>query len=104
MATKTYILEDDALLTSHQLQMVREASLLEPVYDDENPELTDEQLSGFKRVHEANQMERRKQNITLRITPQTIRKAKSLGKGYSGILSRIIENVLNDPEVLRKYL
>ena len=45
-----------------------------------------------------------RKNVTLRLTPQAIQKAKALGKGYSGILSRIIESVLDDPAMLSKYL
>ena len=29
-------------------------------------------------------------------------KAKKLGKGYTGILSRILENALNNPEILKQ--
>ena len=74
------------------------------VYDDDNPHLTDEQLSQFYRVHESNRDARRRRNVTLRLKPATIEQAKKLGKGYSGILSRIIEDVLSDPVVLEKYL
>ena len=65
---------------------------------------TDEQLKEFRRVRELRQEERRRQNVTLRLTPQTIRIAKSLGKGYTGVLSRIIEDTLSDPASLKRYL
>ena len=72
--------------------------------DDDNPELTDEQPALFRRVHESRQADGKRQNIALRLTPQAIQKAKALGKGYSGILSRIVESVLEDPAMLSKYL
>ena len=84
--------------------MVKEAAQRKPVFDEDNPEMNDEQLAGLRRVHEQMQLERRRQNVTLRLKPQTIRKAKELGKGYTGILSRIIESVLDDPATLTKYL
>lgn len=98
------MLEENDELTAEQLSMVRDASKRPVVFDEDSPELSEEQLAGFRRVHERNQVERRKQNVTLRLAPQTIRKAKSLGKGYTGILSRIVEAVLDDPVVLKKYL
>ena len=104
MATKKYILTENHELTEKQLKMLERAADLPVVYDEDNPELTEEQLAEFRRVHEGRQNDRRRQNVTLRLTPQTITKAKSLGKGYSGILSRIVEGVLNDPEQLKKYL
>ena len=40
----------------------------------------------------------RKQTVTLRLSPQVLRTAKSLGKGYTSVLSRIIEGSLADEE------
>jgi uncharacterized protein (DUF4415 family) len=104
MAIKRYTLQEGQQLTSRQVNMVKEASKRSIAFDEDNPELTDEQLASFRRVHAQKQMERRRQNVTLRLTPQAIQKAKSLGKGYTGILSRIIETTLDDPAALRKYL
>ncbi|MBR2562427.1 MAG: BrnA antitoxin family protein [Eubacterium sp.] len=104
MAIKKFTLDDNEKLTEKQLQMMQEAAARQAVFDEDSPELTDEQLASFRRVHEHNQKERRRQNVTLRLKPQSVRKAKALGKGYSGILSRIVENILDDPAVLQKYL
>ena len=104
MAIKKYVLNPEEQLTEEQILIVKEAAKRPLAADDDNPELTDEQLASLRRVHEDRQADRKRQNVTLRLTPQTIRKAKSLGKGYSGILSRIVESVLDDPAVLRKYL
>ena len=104
MAIKQYTLTEEQRLTKQQIKMIQEAAKRPPVYDEDNPELTDEQLASFRRVHQQKQNERRKQNVTLRLSPQTIRKAKSLGKGYTGVLSRIVESTLNDPSALSKYL
>ena len=87
MAIRKYDLSADKKLTEEQINMVKAPV----VTDDDNPELTDEQLALFRKVHEDRQEDRRRQNVTLRLTPQTIQKAKALGKGYSGILSRIVE-------------
>jgi uncharacterized protein (DUF4415 family) len=104
MATKRTTLQNDEILTKEQLEMLEAATKRPDSFDKDNPPLTDEQLEQFKRIHERNKGERRKQNVTLRLDPNTIKIAKSLGKGYSGILSRIVEDTLNDPEKLRMYL
>lgn len=104
MAIKKYVLSPDEQLTEDQILMVKEAAKLPLAADDDNPELTDEQLALFRRVHESRQADRRRQNVTLRLTPQAIQKAKALGKGYSGILSRIVESVLDEPQLLSKFL
>lgn len=91
-------------LTPKEKQML-EALKDRPVeFDEDNPELTDEQLAQFRRISEKNNAERRKQTVTLRLSPQAVRKARSLGKGYTSVLSRILENALNDNEFIKRYL
>ena len=104
MATKKYELKADSKLSEKQKKMLAEAAKRPVVFDEDSPELTDEQLKEFRHVRELRQEERRRQNVTLRLTPQTIRIAKSLGKGYTGVLSRIIEDTLSDPASLKRYL
>lgn len=104
MGIKKFVLNEKKTLTEEQRKKIKEAAKRPVVFDEDCPELTDEQLSEFRRVHQANRNERRRQNVTLRLKPQTIRKAKALGKGYTGILSRIVEDFLDDPVALKKYL
>lgn len=76
-----------------------------PISPDEDcPELTMEQLAQFRRISAANREERCKQTVTLRLSPQALKRAKSLGKGYTSILSRILENALENPEIVRRNL
>lgn len=93
-----------AALTQEQKEMLRAAATLPVVQDEDCPEFTAEELAEFKRVSETRKEERWKQNITLRLSPNSIKKARSLGKGYTSVLSRILEGVLNDPEAIKQYL
>ena len=104
MGIKKFVLNEKKTLTEEERKKIKEAAKRPVVFDEDCPELMDEQLSEFRRVHQANRNERRRQNVTLRLKPQTIRKAKALGKGYTGILSRIVEDFLDDPVALKKYL
>ena len=61
-------------------------------------------VPDFKRISEANRESRCKQTVTLRLSPQAMRRAKSLGKGYTSVLSRIVENALLDPATIQKNL
>ena len=45
-----------------------------------------------------------KQTVAIRLSPQALTKAKSLGKGYTTILSRILEAALADNETIKHYL
>ncbi|MBQ2680266.1 MAG: BrnA antitoxin family protein [Firmicutes bacterium] len=91
-------------LTLEQLEMLEKLKDFPDEPDEDFPELTDEQLAQMRRAAEINREERRKQTVTLRLSPQALRKAKSLGKGYTSVLSRILENALMDNEIIKKNL
>lgn len=94
----------DKPLTTEQLAMLERAAQLPIPEDSDIPELTDEQLAQFHRVSDERVKERRKGTVTLRLSPQAIRRARSLGKGYTSVLSRILEAALADPEIIERYL
>lgn len=90
--------------TKEQVEMLENAASKSIEYDEDCLELSDEDLQEFKRISKEKQSERRKQTVTLRLSPQALNKAKSLGKGYTSVLSRILENVLTDNEQIKHYL
>ncbi len=91
-------------LTPEEKEMLEALKDKPIVFDEDSPELTDEQLKRFVRVSEMRREERRKQSVTLRLSPQALSKARSLGKGYTSVLSRILENALNDNKLIEQYL
>ena len=91
-------------LTEDEIKMLDHAEKMPIVYDEDSPELTDEQLKQFRRVSEMRKEERRKQTVTIRLSSKTLNKAKSLGKGYTSVLSRIIEEAFDDKEFLERCL
>ncbi len=102
-----YTLKKGTKPTKKQIEEIRAAVSKPHTYDEECPPFTKEDLKQFKRVGDARKEEslsNRKQNITLRLKPQTIARAKSLGKGYTSILSQLIENALADPDKLKMLL
>lgn len=104
MAIKTYTLKETDKLTEEQIKEIKEAAKTPIVFDEDCPELTDEELLKFRRISDIRKEERRKQTVTLRISQKSLRKAKSLGKGYTAVLSRILENALNDDELIKRNL
>ena len=91
-------------LTDEQKRMIAALEEREIVYDDDCPELTEEQLAEFKRISEIKKAQKNKQTVTLRLSPQALAKAKSLGKGYTSVLARILELGLSDNELIKKCL
>ena len=105
MAAKKFTLnKENAKLSTEQAEQLEKAAQKEQTPDPEFPPFTQEQLMRFRRISEIQKEEKasnRKQNVTIRLSPATIRKAKSLGKGYTGILAQIIEDALNDPAAIK---
>ena len=90
--------------TSEQLAMLANAAKLGIPADSEYPEFSEEELSQFKRISEQHKSERQKQTVTLRLSPRALTKARSLGKGYTAVLSRILESTLDNSEMLKEFL
>lgn len=88
-------------LTRDELLELELAEKREPVYDEDAPEMTYEQLMQFKRINHEN---RTKPTVSLRITPATLNKAKQYGKGYTGLLSRLLDIAINDEEMVKKCI
>ncbi|MCQ2414525.1 MAG: BrnA antitoxin family protein [Eubacteriales bacterium] len=97
-------LEERGPLTAEEIESLKKAQM-EPIsYDEDSPALSAEQLSEFIRIKDVNRNKRVKQPVTLRLSQQSIDTAKSLGKGYTSVLGRILENILSNPDMLKYYL
>ncbi len=91
-------------LTEEQKQILENLKTRPVEPDEDFPELTEEQLAKMKKISEIRREERKKQTVTLRLSPQALKTAKSLGKGYTSVLSRILESALTDEELIKQYL
>ena len=90
--------------SSEQIEMLNKAAVLSIPDDAEYPEFSEIELLQFEKISNERRSERQKQIVALRLSPQALRKAKSLGKGYTSVLSRIVESALEDPETIKRYL
>ena len=102
--TKYAIVREGQKPAKKQLKELESLKNIEACPDEENPELSMEDMERFRLAAVERRKERQKQVLTLRVSTETMRKAKSLGKGYTGILSRLLELALNDPDMIEKCL
>lgn len=93
--------ELDAGLTVEELREIEAAEKKEPVFDGDSPLMMKEQLMQFKRVNREN---RTKPTVSLRISPATLKKAKQYGKGYTGLLSRLLDAAIEDDDLVRRCI
>jgi len=90
--------------SQEQIEMLTKAAKL-PIHEEaEYPEFSEIELLQFKRISGERRADRQKQTVTLRLSPQALEKARSLGKGYTSVLSRILEKALVDPDIIKHNL
>lgn len=90
--------------TAKQIKMVEDASHRPIVFDDDSPEFSYEEMLEMIEKTKKMKVDTRKQVVTLRLSTPAVNKAKAVGKGYTGFLSRLVENALNDKELVAKSL
>lgn len=90
----------NAPLTEKQKQMLYNMNGKPIEFDEDCPELTDEQLKRCARVSRKNAPN----TITIQLSTQAMEKAQSLGNEYPAVLSRILETALSDNELIRRCL
>lgn len=101
---KIKLSELNQALSADELAMIKNASDMPITYDEDSPVSTPEMLEQFRAVAKSRRQSRRKQVLSIRVSEDTMTKAKSLGDGYSGILSRMLEYCLNNPSIIKKCL
>lgn len=90
--------------TEAQIKEIELASLQPVEPDEEAPELTLEQYAEMAEIARTQRSQKVKPVIALRISPDTLEKAKATCNGYTGFLSRLLDNAINDPQMVSKSL
>lgn len=90
--------------TEAQIREIEAAASLPVTPDDDAPELTYEQYAEMAALARARRSKNVKPVVALRISPDTLEKAKATGKGYTGFLSRLLDNAINDPQMVSRSL
>jgi uncharacterized protein (DUF4415 family) len=90
--------------SQEQIEMLTNAAKLPIHAEAEYPEFSEIELMQFKKISSERKAARQKQTVTLRLSPKAIEKAKSLGKGYTSVLSRILEKALDNPDTIKNNL
>lgn len=91
-------------LTPEQLAELEAAAKLAMIIGEDCPEITEAEFTQYAEIARQRREERRKPLVSLRLTQETFKKAKMLGKGYTAVLSRLLDLALNNPEMVKKCL
>ncbi len=90
--------------TEAQIKEIELAASKSVVPDEDAPELTLEQYAEMAAMAKSRRSRNIKPVIALRISPSILDKAKATGKGYTGFLSCLLDNAINNPQIVAKSL
>ena len=97
-------LDEPSPLTEEQKQMLKNLEDIEPEPSEDCPELTEEQYKQLIHISKMSHLMHKQQSISLPLSPKALKKAKSLGEEYISILSKILEKILDNPELVKTFL
>ena len=90
--------------TEAQIREIEAVASRPVVPDEDAPELSLEQYAEMAAIARNRRSRQVKPVVALRISVDTLDKAKATGKGYTGFLSRLLDNAINDPQMVAKSL
>ena len=90
--------------TQKQIREIETAMAMPVIPDEDAPELTLEQYAEMAAIARSRRSSQVKPVVALRISVSTLEKAKAAGKGYTGFLSRLLDNAINDPQMVAKSM
>ena len=90
--------------TEEQIKEIEMATAMPVIPDEDAPELSLEQYAEMAEIARNRRSQQVKPVVSLRISINTLEKAKATGKGYTGFLSRLLDNAINDPQLVAKSM
>lgn len=80
-----------AQLTPEEIAELEAAEKMPITFDEDCPEMTDDMLKQFHRMD----------NVTIRISPNKMKKIRALGSDPARILSRLLDLALDDADLVK---
>ena len=79
---------------------VRQAREVPPVYDPDCPPSSPEALKEFAFLAAERNRRKKKQSITIRVSPDVLQSYKIMGRGYTAIMSDVLQYAAKNPAVI----
>jgi uncharacterized protein (DUF4415 family) len=73
-----------------------------PINLDDCPELPSEALKEFAFMRATKNRQKKRETVSIRMTPDILETYKSLGKGYTGIMADVLTYAAHNPDFLRQ--
>ena len=82
------------------IEEVRAAAKKPIRYTEDCPASTPEALKEFAQLAAERNRRKKKQSITIRVSPDVLESYKTMGEGYTGIMADVLKYAVNNPSVL----
>ena len=82
------------------IQEIRRAARKPIRYTADCPPSSPEALKEFAQLAAERNRRKKKQSITIRVTPDVLESYKTMGSGYTAIMSDVLQYAVNNPSVL----
>jgi uncharacterized protein (DUF4415 family) len=69
-------------------------------YTEDSPPSTPEALKEFAHLAAERNRRKKKRSVTIRIAPDILDSYKTMGNGYTGIMSDVLKYAVNNPGIL----
>ena len=73
-------------------------------YTEDCPPSSPEALKEFAQLAAERNRRKKKQSITIRVTPDVLESYKTMGSGYTAIMSDVLQYAVNNPSVLSEAI
>ena len=104
MSTTRVVVKPGDKPSADAIKEVKEAAKRDPVFDEESPRFTKEEMRAMAEKAKERRENSKKPVVALRVSPDTLDLAKATGKGYTGFMSRLLDLAINDAEMVRRAL
>jgi len=71
-------------------------------YTEDAPRSSPEALKEFAELAAERNRRKKKQTVTIRITPDVLESYKTMGTGYTAIMADVLQYAVNNPAVITK--
>ena len=82
------------------IQEIRRAARKPIRYTEDCPPSSPEALKEFAQLAAERNRRKKKQTITIRIAPDVLESYKTMGSGYTGIMSDVLQYAVKNPSVI----
>ena len=82
------------------IKAARKAARYPINYTADCPPSSPEALKEFAQLAAERNRRKKKQSITIRVTPDVLESYKTMGSGYTAIMSDVLQYAVNNPSVL----